>query len=701
MIKKIFLAIIVILILLIGGGYFFLQTKSDFILEQVSNIVEDATGAPLRMESLPSLAFLPMPSVTLDGASWGTEAFFVKFQNANVYFSFSELFKGNFALAEVSLDGLHLVYDAVAVASQEKNSEQSTQATTSENATSIADTTTSSLESTLESAFAFIPENIILTNSTIEYKDSTQTIYLSNLNTSLNNLALNTKTSVSFQSAVAYTLPGESPAQNYELDCKTAFSFLLNGAFIDLDLDTITITPKSGLGFTETMTAEGTTRINVNTFDITQLSAELHSPFLNTSITQTGELNSNGVAVNVKATLFPRFIVQTFAPDTALPNTSDLDEVSMSTSVSYKDEILSLQEFQTALGKASIKTSLVYNQKADSITGEINIADLNVNTFLDASTDATTSHATTDNIDSTTNTTSTASTANTTSASISSIELPTVLQKTNFDIALNVNNVSYDNIVVDTLVTKLQGKNSALTLNPLNINMLDSEVIANVGLNLGSAQSMSLSLSIPTMDINKWMLALADNDYVSGTATVQTNLTFPIGAPLSNLNGAGQIDLSQVTIDSNVLPAVSKILVATQISDTSFEFADGKIPFTFAKSVLNLDKAYLNSSQYYVTASGTVNLINEALNLNAEAGKGENATTTIPVSIQGTMTDPKVAISLVDSAKIVTQILDSTLSTDISSKLNLDEVTTESINEKIDEKLKEGLSNSLNNLFGK
>lgn len=676
MIKKIFLIIFVSFFLLVGGAFIFLQTKSDFILEKVGQLVEDATGAPLNMQALPSLAFFPTPSVSLGQASWRSPDLSVNFKSARVLFSFTELLQGNFALAEVSFDGLNLVFDATAITTEIENnraeSDKNTKASTS--------TSFSSFSTIIEDAFKFIPENITLKNSTVNYKDETQNLVILNLNTEINNFSLNAKTSMTFKSIVQYI--NASTEQDFELSCDSDLDFVLTTNTVSFDLSSLELLPKQGLGFTESVLAEGKIDLNFQPFDVLKVEATLKSPFAQAQITQKGELSKDGLIADITGTLYPRLIVQTFSPDLSLPKTPDIDTVTLTTEMSYKEEILSFQNFVSTLGKSTIKTSLIYNQNANSISGDLSLSSFVLDNFFINTEDSTQKISE--------NTLSSNNSSSQVVSTSTKIELPTVLQKTNFDIAIKLDEIRYDTLTLQSLSTKLQGTNSLLSLNELALKFLETDISGQMTADLGIAQNMHVTFDIPNLDINTWNKTFTGSTGLAGIAKINTKLSFPFSDPMSNLNGSGQVDLTNLKIESKLLPTVTKILVASKVTDHYFEFADGKIPFSLAKSVLTLNKAYLNSDKYYITASGTANLLSEAINMNVEAGKGQNSTLIIPVSIKGTMSDPKVTISLKDSANIVTHIFDSTLKIDASS-----------LNEKIDEKLTEGINSGLNKLFGK
>lgn len=57
--KKILIGIAAVLVLLFGGLTLFVNTKSDFIIEKVSEVLEKNLNAKLEMEKLPQISIFP------------------------------------------------------------------------------------------------------------------------------------------------------------------------------------------------------------------------------------------------------------------------------------------------------------------------------------------------------------------------------------------------------------------------------------------------------------------------------------------------------------------------------------------------------------------------------------------------------------------------------------------------------------------
>jgi hypothetical protein len=110
MVRKIAAVFFLVLLLLVAGAYIVFKTQGDFVLRKFTEYVERTTGAPLRMDALPSLTVFPVPGLDVGQASWGgpEDEISVRFSRASARFSASALLSRRLEISSLRVEDLDL-----------------------------------------------------------------------------------------------------------------------------------------------------------------------------------------------------------------------------------------------------------------------------------------------------------------------------------------------------------------------------------------------------------------------------------------------------------------------------------------------------------------------------------------------------------------------------------------------------------------
>lgn len=648
---KIISLLALVLLTLIGGSYFFIQTQSDFILKKISTLVEEATGAPLILENLPSIGIIPSASITLGKTSWGTEDFSVTFDKAKVGVSFFALLSGQVSLSALELKNPHVIYNDTTTAKPAKKDEKNEKGETVHIKQSISDIFTKILNT--------VPNDIRIKNGYMKYADKNQNLIVQNINTTVDNFELNKNAKTNISSEVIYTMMTGKNTHTYDFTIDTNFNFIFVENDLNLELTKFLINPKSGFNFSDKINLSASTEVLLSPFRLRSFAAQVDSPFITAKIDQFGDINYTEGSFNIIAKLFPLKIAKTFAPHKKFQNTKELEETNLNASVTFKDNVINLQNFKVLANESIVESTLTYDITKNKLFGDIDIANIPISHFIP------------ENISNEKQSKSTNKPQSSTSTRKKinpDIKLPVFLQKTHFNVNLNASNIQYNEIRIDSVKTRFQGDNSVLSMNPIKIETMKSSILAKLTMDLTKKQKINTSVDIPFIDLNIWSKALLGNAMMSGTSSIKSSLSFPIVNPINNINGNGEIKLSSLYIQTKHIPFIVKLLQANKIKAENYKFTKGYVPFNINKSIVHLNNAYLSSSSLDVKTSGYINLKNENLNLNAQVNIGQ--TVSIPVSIKGNIQDPKVRLSLANPIKTIDNLFNLTIREDTGKKID-------------------------------
>ena len=656
--KKIFATFILFILILIGGAYIFVQTKSEFIRDKISALVEESSGAPLTMESLPSIGIFPSPGISLGKSTWGTEDFSITFDSADIGISLFALFDGKVSLSTVQLDNLKLIYKDNAIVKIVENIKPRVGQNTGQKATNVEQPLTAKLTKLV----ATIPNDIRINNGYVEYKDEKQHVIMQNIQTRIDNFDINQNAKASLSSHITYTMTGEKMAKTYDLAFDTDFSFLFMGDNLNLELKKLIVKPKAGFSFSQDIALSGSTDVFIRPFYLRSFSAQINSPFMNAQLNQKGDINRNEGMFSIDAKIFPLVIAKAFAPHKQFKNAEELKETQLNANIAFNQRAINLQSLEATLGSGSVESMLTYDIKKDELFGTIDIANIQLSHFSADNTSqisGSTGDAKKDNsmvsVVNDVSDKSTSATNTNNKKKIPAIYLPVSLQKTTFDVALKASNIQYNKLTVDTVAAKLQGGNSVLSMNPIQIQSMNSSIVAKIDMDLTDKQTMTANIDIPSIDLSAWSKTLLNNEALSGDGSIKSVLNFPISNPMGNLNGSGDIKVTSLDVQGKRIPIIEKILKKSKVNPKTYHFAEGHIPFKVNNSIINLKDAFVSSLVLLIEANGDINLRNKTMDLKTQVALVQKIS--IPVGITGNMTDPNVKIGIPSTAKTVENLL--------------------------------------------
>lgn len=231
--KKVLIGLAAVLILIFGGLTVFVNTKSDFIIQKVSEVLEKNLNAKLEMEKLPKLSIFPSLTVSAGKSSLTSPEYTVTFDNADINVSLFKLFSGTVQINSVKVDSLSLKY---------VDTGNKTKTETVKN-----DTANPKQAKSIEEIFDLVPTEISITNSNVYYKDNAQEVQLRNINAQIEDFGINKNSSVDFNGSLAY----KDKQQDIAFDLATKLSFLFMGQSIEYDIETFKFTPAKGFPFSQ------------------------------------------------------------------------------------------------------------------------------------------------------------------------------------------------------------------------------------------------------------------------------------------------------------------------------------------------------------------------------------------------------------------------------------------------------------------
>lgn len=649
--KKIFSILALILLALIGGAYFFVQTQSDSILKKISAYVEEHSGAPLTFESLPSVGILPSMNISAGKTLWGTKDFSITFDKAKVEFSFFALLKGQLSLLALELENPKVIYNKTATIKSIKTDKKDDVA---QQSTNVEQSISDMLIKTLN----IVPDSIIIKNGYVEYTDKKQHVIAKSINTNIDNFEISQNSQVRVNSQITYTMLAKKPTKTYDFTIDTDFNFTVIEDSLNVELTKALLNPIAGFGFSDEMNLTASADVLFKPFTVRSFSTQVDSPFMKATINPRGDITPTEATFNITAKVFPLNIAKTFVPSAEFQSTKELEEVGLNADIAFKNKIISLENLKVDAHKSTIESTLTFDMSKNQIFGNIDIANTPLHNFIPKDTSKKNQTKPSVNTNSSVKSASSVKNKNI----HSEINLPAFLRKTHFNVNLNASNIQYNEIIIDSIKTKLQGKNSVLSMSPIKIESMKSSILAKLNMDFTKKQKINTSLDIPSIDLSIWSKALLGNAAIAGKSSVKSTLNFPISNPISNINGSGDIRLSSLHIQTKHIPFILKILRANKINTENYQFDKGHMPFSINKSIVHLKNAYLSSPSLNFKTNGDVNLKNT--NLNLEVYVDIVRKVSIPVSIKGNIQDPKIRISLANSISTIDKLLNITIKKD-------------------------------------
>lgn len=607
--KKILIAIAAVLVLLFGGLTVFVNTKSDFIIQKVSEILEKNLNAKLEMHDLPKISVFPSLAVSAGKSSLTSPDYTVTFDGAAVNVSLFKLLSGTVQVNSVHLNKLNVQYTNTAKPSADTAKKENSDAEKGKS---------------LEEMFALVPAEISVSDSNIHYKDAEQEVHLTNINAQINDFGINKNSSVELQGSVAF----KDKSQDMAFDLVTDIDFLFMGQSLEYDIKTFTFTPVKGLPITRPVDVTAVSSMNFAPFMIEKLDGVIKSPFVNLTVKGSGDDNKGELSLDGE--IFALAVQEQLLPNTAFNNLPKSVKISAKLENTPKD--ITLKEAVLNVHDGLIKLSGMYHLAKKDLNAKIYAENLAIQDYLpkeNAKADAKKQNAPTQK-------------ANSAKNQNNGTNLT-------FTVTADAAKIRYNAYVIDgmhsVIAGKISDKEKTVTIKPLTITKENETVNLTAKLELEPKDLITVSLDADKLDARKWITGLVEKSPLDAKISAKTNLAFKSAAPLNTLNGSGQIDGSAIRIETKLLPFITNLLQLNFKLQDYYEFTVLKAPYTIKNGLLSTTNTYVDSQAILVNASGNTHLAKQSLNFNGSA-ELKTQGLVFPYKVSGTYADPKIGLDL-------------------------------------------------------
>lgn len=617
--KKILIGFAAVLILIFGGLTVFVNTKSDFIIQKVSEVLEKNLNAKLEMEKLPKLSIFPSLTVSAGKSSLISPEYTVTFDNADINVSLFKLFSGTVQINSVKVDSLSLRY-------ADTGNKTKPKAVKSDDA---APKQTKSIEE----IFDLVPTEISITNSNIYYKDNTQEVRLQNINAQIKDFGMNKNSSVDFNGSLAY----KDKQQDIAFDLATKLNFLFMGQSIEYDIETFKFMPAKGFPFSQPVNVTAESIMNLSPIMVEKLDGTVQSPFANLTLKSKG--NKKEVEVTVSGDIFPLAIQENFSAGMSFNNLPKIMQLNAEIKNTAKTVVINKLTLNPNSGLISIKGS--YDLTKQFLNANLYAENLAIQDYLPKET----AKGQTANAKSTPKThTQTAQTQTQKSGNF------------NFSLTADAKNISYEKLGIDTVHSVVTGrmnnKETVIDIKPLTVTKGGEPIHVAANIELAPKDLVSINLDVPNITARNWASSLMEKNPLDAQLTVKSSVSLKTADPLNTLNGTGQINGKGIKIETKFLPFITDLLQLNLKLNDRYEFSTLKAPFTIKNGLLSTTNTYIDSSAILLGANGTSHLAKQSLNLtgNAELKKQHLV---FPYKVTGTYADPHVSLDLSKQLQIL------------------------------------------------
>lgn len=610
--KKILIGIAAVLVLLFGGLTLFVNTKSDFIIEKVSEVLEKNLNAKLEMEKLPQISIFPSLKVSVDKASLTAPDYTITFNSADVNVSLIKLLSGTVQINSVKLDTLALKYIAAANAPKEQKAETDAAAPKEES-------------KSLEDIMALVPAEISIANSNIFYKDTAQEVALNNINAEIEDFGINKNSSININGSFAY----KDKSQDIAFNLAAAVNFLFMGQHIEYDIKNFNFTPTKGFPFTQPIDLTAESVMDFSPLVIEKLNGTIKTPFAELNLKSKG--NKEKGELTLDGEIFPLAIQKSFLADTSFNKLPEKMKVDANI-VSSAEEI-------------TINSLNLYpNSGLITLKGLYHPAKQNLNASLYAENLAVQDYLPKDNGKNANN----KNTANTKSANTAQKQTQSD-SNFSFNLTADAKNISYEKFVLDTIHSvisgKISNKETIINIKPLTLTKGNEPINLTAKLELAPKGLVTANIDIPGVTVKNWTAGLVANNPLDAHLAMHSNLSLKTADPLNTLNGSGQLDGKNIKIETKLLPFITNLLQLNLKLEDHYEFNVLKAPFTIKNGLLSTTNTYVDSSSILANTNGTTHLGKQLLNLQGNV-ELKNQHITFPYKVGGTYSKPDIGLDL-------------------------------------------------------
>lgn len=609
--KKVLIGIAAVLVLIFGGLTVFVNTKSDFIIAKVSEVLEKNLNAKLEMEKLPHISIFPSLKVSMDKASLTAPDYTVTFNSADVNVSLFKLFSGTVQINSVNLDTLALKYVAAANAPKEQKAENNAAAPKEE-------------AKSLEDMLALVPAEISIINSNIFYKDTAQEVALNNINAEIQDFGINKNSSINLNGNFAY----KDKKQDIAFNLATVINFLFMGQHIEYDIKNFNFTPTKGFPFTDSIDITAESAMDFSPLMIEKLNGTIKTPFAELNLTSKGDKEKADFTID--GDIFPVAIQKSFLADTSFNKLPEKMKVDANISSSAEEIMINSLNLHPNNGLISLKG--LYHLAKQNLNAELYAENLAVQDYLPK------------------NNGKKASSKNAAAAK-PAVKEQNQAQSSNFSFNLTADakNISYEKFVLDAIHSVISGKitdkETIIDIKPLTLTKGNEPVNLTAKLELAPKDLVTANIDIPGITIKNWISGLVANNPLDAHLALHSNLSLKTADPLNTLNGSGQLDGKNITIETKLLPFITNLLSLNLKLEDRYEFSVLKAPYTIKNGLLSTSNTYVDSSAILANTNGTTHLGKQFLNLhgNVELKKQHM---TFPYKVGGTYSKPDIGLDM-------------------------------------------------------
>ena len=619
--KKILIGFVIFLILLVVGTNIFVQTKSDFIIEKVSELLEQNLNAKLTMQELPKISVFPSLSVKADKASLTSKDYTITFNQASVNISLFKLISGNVQINSVSLDTLNLKYIEPTLKNKTKNKEKT-------NATTNQDT-----KQDITEIINLIPADILIRNSTIYYKDQEQEIEIKNLNAEFADFGVNKNSSTKLEGEISY----HNNTNTIVFKILSDIDFLFMGSSIEYTINNFNFTPIQGLHITKPFDITAQSSMNFDPLIIETIDATVKSPFVDLTITGTG--NKKEGNINLTGELYPLTTQEFLMPDTIFQNLPKKAEIN--SNIILSKEAINIKNLIVKAHDGTISLQGLYDILKQNITAKLLAENINIHDYLIKETKTIEQPKKRTDVKNNKNNT-TKNTANT--------------YNFTFQINANAKNIAYNDLIIDTIQSKITGifnkQKQIINITPFTITSNNESINANANLDFSPKDLMSINYDIPKLTARHWIKAISKQAGLDAIINSKGTINFKSSNPIATLNGNGQINGNTLKVYTKLLPFIANILKASPKIEDSYEFTKLSAPYTIKNGVISTSNSYVDSPVIFVSTNGIANLNSQYLNLHGNVELRKQYLV-FPYTVSGSFSDPNVGIDLAKQLQVI------------------------------------------------
>jgi AsmA protein len=235
------------------------------------------------------------------------------------------------------------------------------------------------------------------------------------------------------------------------------------------------------------------------------------------------------------------------------------------------------------------------------------------------------------------------------------------LRKLVLDADIKVGQLKAKNARMQNVIVKATAKNGIIRIDP-QTELYSGKLVATSVVNVQQAEPRSTAtVKLDSVLAGRLLKDVLDKDIVEGALSSDLNLQFSGIDPQSirrTLNGQGLLSFKDgAIVGIDLANMVRNVQAAFGMAEKPTEkprtdFSEMLLPFAITKGVTQINEALLNSPLLRVGSNGTIDLVEEKLDLRVTpkfvatlVGQGdarqERSGIMVPVLIQGVLSDPK------------------------------------------------------------